>query len=342
MNLLARHLGHTQLACPVRFTAEWEQQASLRLREGDTTALDAYDEHGRITGGTASRSSRTPATPTSPPGWPGRAADGLHPRRLPRPDPDDPRRPDPPWPGRRRPLAPLTSAPKSPRGTSYVARENDHRDHRPRLHARQRRPVPRQPRHRGGWWYQGPRRRHLAERPALYRAASSPPPTSDTRSPGTPRWAAPSAAARPYSYRRDAGMGVRRAHPRPRPEHSPRHHPRPGRRPAAGTRADPELAREDLVRANAPACRRGRPPSTRGAGADRGPRRLPGPERRRRRSHRIPAHSRSGPTTSACCTPAGRPTRPPTGTGTSGSSTRRCRRSGAANSARRPRGCTGP
>jgi len=51
MTLLAGHLGHTQLACPVRFTAEWEQRASLRLREGDKTALEAYDEHGRITGG---------------------------------------------------------------------------------------------------------------------------------------------------------------------------------------------------------------------------------------------------------------------------------------------------
>jgi ATP-dependent exoDNAse (exonuclease V) alpha subunit len=52
MTLLADHLGHTQLACPVRFTAEWEQRTSLRLREGDKAALEAYDEHGRITGGT--------------------------------------------------------------------------------------------------------------------------------------------------------------------------------------------------------------------------------------------------------------------------------------------------
>jgi len=51
MTLLAGHLGHTQLARPVRFTAEWEQQATLRLREGDKAALEAYDEHGRITGG---------------------------------------------------------------------------------------------------------------------------------------------------------------------------------------------------------------------------------------------------------------------------------------------------
>jgi hypothetical protein len=51
MSLLADRLGHTQLACPVRFEAGWEQRASLRLREGDKTALETYDEHGRITGG---------------------------------------------------------------------------------------------------------------------------------------------------------------------------------------------------------------------------------------------------------------------------------------------------
>ncbi len=51
MTLLANHLGHTQLAVPVRFAAEWEGDASLRLRAGDKTALDAYAEHGRITGG---------------------------------------------------------------------------------------------------------------------------------------------------------------------------------------------------------------------------------------------------------------------------------------------------
>jgi len=51
MSLLADRLGHTQLACPVRFAAGWEQRASLRLREGDKTALETYDEHGRITGG---------------------------------------------------------------------------------------------------------------------------------------------------------------------------------------------------------------------------------------------------------------------------------------------------
>ncbi len=50
MTLLADRLGYVQLAEPVRFTAEWERGASLRLRQGDATALDEYDQHGRIRG----------------------------------------------------------------------------------------------------------------------------------------------------------------------------------------------------------------------------------------------------------------------------------------------------
>src|SRR5260370_19366751 len=50
MMLLARRLGHVQLAEAVRFKAQWERDASLRLRAGDTSVLDVYDEHGRITG----------------------------------------------------------------------------------------------------------------------------------------------------------------------------------------------------------------------------------------------------------------------------------------------------
>ena len=50
MMLLADRLGYVQLAEPVRFTAAWERAASLRLRAGDTTALDEYDQHGRIRG----------------------------------------------------------------------------------------------------------------------------------------------------------------------------------------------------------------------------------------------------------------------------------------------------
>ena len=50
MTLLADRLGYVQLANPVRFTAGWERGASLRLRRGDATALDEYDQHGRIRG----------------------------------------------------------------------------------------------------------------------------------------------------------------------------------------------------------------------------------------------------------------------------------------------------
>jgi hypothetical protein len=50
MMLLADRLGYVQLAEPVRFTAAWERAASLRLRTGDASALDEYDQHGRIRG----------------------------------------------------------------------------------------------------------------------------------------------------------------------------------------------------------------------------------------------------------------------------------------------------
>jgi conjugative relaxase-like TrwC/TraI family protein len=51
MSLLAGILGYARLAEPVRFRHQWEQQASLRLRDGDTTVLAEYDQHGRIIGG---------------------------------------------------------------------------------------------------------------------------------------------------------------------------------------------------------------------------------------------------------------------------------------------------
>jgi AAA domain/TrwC relaxase len=50
MTLLASRLGYVQLAEPIRFTAAWERDASLRLRDGDPTALDDYDQHGRVHG----------------------------------------------------------------------------------------------------------------------------------------------------------------------------------------------------------------------------------------------------------------------------------------------------
>ena len=51
MSLLAAALGYVRLAQPARFRHGWEQAASLRLRDGDTTVLAAYDEHGRVIGG---------------------------------------------------------------------------------------------------------------------------------------------------------------------------------------------------------------------------------------------------------------------------------------------------
>jgi hypothetical protein len=50
MMLLADRLGYVQLAEPVRFAAGWERESSLRLRRGDATALDEYDQYGRIRG----------------------------------------------------------------------------------------------------------------------------------------------------------------------------------------------------------------------------------------------------------------------------------------------------
>src|SRR5207244_9054141 len=52
MSLLVSRLGHVQLGEAQRFTQEWEAEASLRIREGDTAALDEYAAHGRLRGGT--------------------------------------------------------------------------------------------------------------------------------------------------------------------------------------------------------------------------------------------------------------------------------------------------
>jgi conjugative relaxase-like TrwC/TraI family protein len=51
MSLLAAALGYVRLAEPVRFRHDWEQHASLRLHDGDLTALVSYDQYGRIVGG---------------------------------------------------------------------------------------------------------------------------------------------------------------------------------------------------------------------------------------------------------------------------------------------------
>ena len=51
LSLLSDALGFVQLAEPARFRERWEQAASLRLRDGDTSVLAEYDQHARITGG---------------------------------------------------------------------------------------------------------------------------------------------------------------------------------------------------------------------------------------------------------------------------------------------------
>jgi conjugative relaxase-like TrwC/TraI family protein len=51
MAMLARLLGHAQLTEPQRFTAAWERDATLRLRDGDLTVLADYRDHGRLRGG---------------------------------------------------------------------------------------------------------------------------------------------------------------------------------------------------------------------------------------------------------------------------------------------------
>ncbi len=50
MSLLADQLGYVQLTEAVRFTQQWERDASLGLRRGEMTALEDYDRHGRISG----------------------------------------------------------------------------------------------------------------------------------------------------------------------------------------------------------------------------------------------------------------------------------------------------
>ena len=50
--MLAREQGYVQVGEPGRFASMWERDASLRLRAGDETVLDVYDQHARIHGGT--------------------------------------------------------------------------------------------------------------------------------------------------------------------------------------------------------------------------------------------------------------------------------------------------
>ena len=52
MMLLAAENEYVQLSTPVRFRNEWERDATLNLRAGNTDVLHTYEEHGRLRGGT--------------------------------------------------------------------------------------------------------------------------------------------------------------------------------------------------------------------------------------------------------------------------------------------------
>lgn len=51
MMLLATEGEYVQLATPVRFSQEWERDATLQLRAGNADVLHEYEEHGRLRGG---------------------------------------------------------------------------------------------------------------------------------------------------------------------------------------------------------------------------------------------------------------------------------------------------
>ena len=53
LDLLVRDNGAFELTEIHRFAHEWERDASIRLRAGDETVLDLYEDHGRLHGGTA-------------------------------------------------------------------------------------------------------------------------------------------------------------------------------------------------------------------------------------------------------------------------------------------------
>ncbi|MEZ5280565.1 MAG: MobF family relaxase [Acidimicrobiales bacterium] len=52
---LVETYGAIELDQVHRFTNEWEREASLRLRRGDPSVAEVYDEHGRLHAGTATR-----------------------------------------------------------------------------------------------------------------------------------------------------------------------------------------------------------------------------------------------------------------------------------------------
>ena len=60
--MLARQLGYAQVQEVIRFHDEWQRDASVALRAGDLQALAAYDEHGRLHGGSYEEMAEAAAT----------------------------------------------------------------------------------------------------------------------------------------------------------------------------------------------------------------------------------------------------------------------------------------
>ena len=202
MSLLAGPLGYVRLAEPVRFRDAWEQAASLRLRDGDTTVLAEYDQHGRILGGEPEQmmDAAAAAYVALTAGRHRHPADGRRPRAAPRTVPPHPRRPHrasasssgPRGRHRRRhpgqPRRPDRLHPQRPLGRGGRARPD----------AGQRGPAPHRGRHRP----RAARAPRPGRRPARPGSAGGPDrhflyadyamPSSATRSPTTPPRAGPS------------------------------------------------------------------------------------------------------------------------------------------------------
>jgi AAA domain/TrwC relaxase len=348
VTLLAGYLGHTQLACPVRFTAEWEQRASLRLRAGDKTALEAYDEHGRITGGT-----REQVFEDARRGYVAArlAGEGMllmaytreDCRELSRIIRDDLIHLGLVDDGR---SVQLTAGARASAGDLIVARENDHRlvTHPGHTLANGDRFIVDAVTAEGLLVRRVLEDEQLAERPVFYPAEKLT--TTDlgyavTGHSGQGGTVARGEAVLLGSEPREwayvalaAGTGTPRASShRPGP-----HIPAPGRKP---TRNWPGRT---CSAASARGCQPILPRLTRTRGS-RSRCSLIAWTGRRARTRRPSTSARAwpGPITSPCCTPAG-PTRsrPRTRNATTASSRRRCHRAGVASSARRPPGCTGP
>ena len=188
MSLLAGTLGYARLAEPVRFRAAWEQAASLRLRDGDTTVLAEYDQHARIIGGdpeqmmdaaAAAYVALTAERHRHP-------ADGRRPRAAPRAEPPHPRRPHRP---RHRPARPCGDHRRRHQGQP---RRPDHlHPQRPPGRGGRARPDPGQRR-------PAPHRRHHPDGLLVRRALDADPRT------GQRRW---TARAFRYAGYQDAELG---------------------------------------------------------------------------------------------------------------------------------------